>query len=868
MKSSQLVLVFLLGLVATTGSAIVLPEEPAGAVASTEPSAESVSSEPLAGGVSPTAVGDALNVAFTGRILYGSAHAVKFRTIGANDYALVALGPTLMIYDVTTPTNPVLVGRFDAGDVIEAIDSAGNYAYLAAGSAGLAIVNVSSPAAPSLTGSYATSSSALDVVVSGSLVYVAASLQGLLIVNVSTPSSPTLTKLVDTPGAAYGVAIAGTHAYVSDHTSLQIVDVATPASAAIVGSTTFAPDGGVSEGIAVSGYYAYVANVGYGLEVVDISNPASPSRVAVYDTPGSAYDVVISGLYAYVADHGSGLRIVDISFPLVPVSAGTYNTSGLSLDVSLEGSTYAYVADGSRGLRVIDISNPAAPSEVGSRDDASGGVSDLAVQGEYAYVADASRGLRIVDVGNPSNPVAFNWALGSVYAVAADEGFAYAGTITGLQVLDVSTPASPAYLGYVSLPTSAGSIALEGHYLYATVGSNGLRVVDVATPASPTIVGTLDTPGEAYQVVASGNTAYVADGAAGFQIVDISVPTAPVIGATVDTPGPAFGVALAGTKLFVADNSYVRAYDVSIRTNPVPLGSWATSASASRITVSGNFAYITEDMKGVRVLDVSNPAAMTEVGYYVTPGKPDSIVMSGGYLFAGHDQGGLWILRHTAGCADPYESNESWSEAAGPLSTGIWYQPRMCSPSDLDYFALDLTAHGTISLAMKPPAGKDYDLFLYDPNRNLVASSVNPAGQNETISYLGKTNGSYRVLVAGFNGSYSTTDAYALSYGFAACPTIAHPVYLPIVTQDLAGHPILHIQDPNDPGTTGVTGYNIYRDVVPNPATWTRIAANVVDMDAGTANVQYVDQTVSGTTYYFKVSAANGACDVEGPINP
>lgn len=91
-----------------------------------------------------------------------------------------------------------------------------------------------------------------------------------------------------------------------------------------------------------------------------------PLLIGSYDTPGSANDVYVSGDYAYVADWDSGLQIIDISNPASPVPVGSYDTPGSALDVYVLGN-YAYVADGwNSGLLIIDVSDPASPVFVGS----------------------------------------------------------------------------------------------------------------------------------------------------------------------------------------------------------------------------------------------------------------------------------------------------------------------------------------------------------------------------------------------------------------------------------------------------------------------------------------------------------------------
>ena len=71
-----------------------------------------------------------------------------------------------------------------------------------------------------------------------------------------------------------------------------------------------------------------------------------------YDTPGGGNDVFIAGNYAYVADGGEGLQVIDISDPTAPLLVGTFDTAGGAADVVVSGNV-AYVAGGSGGLYAI-----------------------------------------------------------------------------------------------------------------------------------------------------------------------------------------------------------------------------------------------------------------------------------------------------------------------------------------------------------------------------------------------------------------------------------------------------------------------------------------------------------------------------------
>lgn len=107
--------------------------------------------------------------------------------------------------------------------------------------------------------------------------------------------------------------------------------------------------------MSVSTNYAYVADGGGGLRVIDVLNPVAPAEVGFYDTPGLAYGIAVVDIRAYVGVAQEGLRVVDVSNPAAPVEIGFCNTVGTVHSVVVEGN-YAYVA--ARGeFRVIDVSN-------------------------------------------------------------------------------------------------------------------------------------------------------------------------------------------------------------------------------------------------------------------------------------------------------------------------------------------------------------------------------------------------------------------------------------------------------------------------------------------------------------------------------
>ena len=179
------------------------------------------------------------------------------------------------------------------------------------------------------------------------------------------------------------------------------------------------------------------------------------------------------------------------------------------------------------------------------------------------------------------------------------------GTDSGLQVIDVGTPASPQIIGSVDTPGSALDVTVVGTTAYVADYYSGLQVVDVSTPASPQIIGSVDTPGQAWSVTVVGTTAYVADNNSGLQVIDVSTPASPQIIGSVATPGQALSVTVVGTTAYVADsNSGLQVIDVSTPASPQIIGSVDTPGTAWSVTVVGTTAYVADGQTGLVIVPV------------------------------------------------------------------------------------------------------------------------------------------------------------------------------------------------------------------------------------------------------------------------
>jgi len=111
---------------------------------------------------------------------------------------------------------------------------------------------------------------------------------------------------------------------------------------------------------------------------------------------------------------------------------------------------------------------------------------------------------------------------------------------------------------------------------------------------------------------------------------------------------------------------------------------------------------------------------------------------------------------------DPYEPNDSYSTAYGPIDSGDNYtDAEISSSSDVDWFHFTTEDSGTITVSVSHESGEDLDWYLYasTDTSNYVArgyTTSNPEVGNYSASWVGK----YYVKVVGYNGS---TSSYTLN---------------------------------------------------------------------------------------------------------
>ena len=272
-------------------------------------------------------------------------------------------------------------------------------------------------------------------------------------------------------------------------------------------------------------------------------------------------DVWGEGDYAYLGTNlGTGVRIVDISDPAAPALVATYDAGFRFKDVTVHGGIGDFAGEAGGGLHIVDLGDPADPTLLSHLTAAEGGhasVHNVFVANGFAYEADSRTPTIVVfDVGDPAAPVYVR------DIVTPDTGFIHDVTVIGdrlyasgwggfTYIYDVSDVgnAAPALLGTV--PTgvqshSSWASSDNGLLISAQEISDGeVRIFDVTDPTAPVLLSSLDRTALGIDAFTPHNPVlfddtllFVAWYEAGVVAIDLSDPANPVLVGNYDTfPG-------------------------------------------------------------------------------------------------------------------------------------------------------------------------------------------------------------------------------------------------------------------------------------------------------------------------------------------
>lgn len=337
------------------------------------------------------------------------------------------------------PPTPEPQREAQAVEPIGAVTVAGNYAYVAHG-ARLEVYDVADPAQPvRLARSERLAAAVTNVVLSGSYAYVGAGSYryaepgGLYVFDLSDPQQPRQVTRLELPGSIIDVVVQEQHAYVTTQHAptnvqpqagaLHIIALDQPAAPRLVGHlplTDRAPQ------LVIHDTYAYLGTRSGYLHIVDISDVTRPRPVqrCTFDRNNlsAILQMVASDttLYLTINDKYYGYRlkerllVVDIARPRHPRILTS--TSGADTLVAQDErlyltDTFPRIAGGYPlvgRFRAVAVSDPFSPTIIAALRLPSYPRA-ITVVSDTAYIGDNLGHLRVVDITDPHQPELQSW---------------------------------------------------------------------------------------------------------------------------------------------------------------------------------------------------------------------------------------------------------------------------------------------------------------------------------------------------------------------------------------------------------------------------------------------------------------------------
>jgi hypothetical protein len=367
--------------------------------------------------------------------------------------------------------------------------------------------------------------------------------------------------------------------------------------------------------LSITGLYAYAAT----LDIVPVGEVEDSGSIELKGPMDAAIATIDGKTYVIVSAGGDdGMEIIDISDPSSPTSVGRVvdgtdtgrctvangekcldNANGNAI-TTIDGSTYAIIVGTlDDGIEIIDISDPTSPTSVGRLGDT--GTNDEE-DSSRCTVANGERCL------NGAKEVGIYTRSGSTYAVVT------ASTDDGIEIIDISDPTNPTSVGRLGEADDtsreldgAKGIAIEtiNGTPYAIVGSltdDGIEIIDISDPTSPTSVGRMDDGTDTGRcTVANGEKCL--DQAKGVRTTTINDKTYVIVSGQEDDG--------------------IEIIDISDPTNPTSVSRVVDGADSGKCTVA-NGEKCLEGVRQIAIAEIGEIGATSGTYYVITAGRDDN----------------------------------------------------------------------------------------------------------------------------------------------------------------------------------------------------------------------------------------------------
>jgi hypothetical protein len=466
-----------------------------------------------------------------GRQGYGTAIAKSGNYLYVANDSIMPSGSYLTIVDVSNPAAPSIIADFAMPSGVPStlqIVKNGNYLYMFPESGDMQVVNVSNPASPSIVRSVAMTASGGVVV--GNRLYTAERANGVGVWDVSQPDNPTRIGSVSLSGNITEVAVSGSTLYALSGfgtPAVHLLSLSNPDSPALQSTfnTNYVAD------MVVYGNYLYLSN-GFGnTQIVDVSNPSSPSLIGIFEI--GRVRAVESASARLLTAGSSWMRLYSLTNPTNPLLTTEYSVPAPR--AAVRSSNKVYTAE-EIGIGVYDITSSSSPFREQTRsvrpncgDIAQVDADIFAVvhKGNISFVQFTGSSSTTIWTDNPTQPE--TWVQdrvrtgGGLLAFACAVG---ASQSSAVRLVDISNPSSPQVMSDIMF-VSKFEIWMGHLYSASGTGANNFKVYSLSDPSNPAQVAALSIPFFVSDIAVGGGYALVTGMSGELALVNVSTPTAP-----------------------------------------------------------------------------------------------------------------------------------------------------------------------------------------------------------------------------------------------------------------------------------------------------------------------------------------------------
>ena len=330
-------------------------------------------------------------------------------TNGGTEYALVCVQSALDVYDVTSPQAPVRIASVPSlGADLRIVRTKGDYAFTVSQSGPVQIIDLSDPGNIHTAATYqsATITGAHTLFIDGDYLYLSlwgVTDAGLHILDISDPLNPVevgswVHPNTTAPGGPLGTAGEASANWLPPPKLCGCLGAGGMLDEGFEWGLSFQP-----QAVAPGSYQ------GYGP-----SGMVSPIHVqgmsAAAGFPVMVHDCYVRNDIAYVSCGGGGFAVVDVSDKANPTTIALVEYEGAAGHTPwlTDDGRYLLHCDETVGapLRVWDVSDPANIHQVGEFGIESDRiVHNVYVEGELAFLAYYTEGMRVLDISDPTEPI-------------------------------------------------------------------------------------------------------------------------------------------------------------------------------------------------------------------------------------------------------------------------------------------------------------------------------------------------------------------------------------------------------------------------------------------------------------------------------